>query len=198
MPNTLDVCTWFRVNQRWIVWRTTGLTGCHDQSTRCAAAVMLAALRSISLVAATVTMGLLAGLFFAFAISVMPGLGRTDSRVFVEAVQQINVAILNPWLAVILIGPPVCTVVTAALHFQAGQRSAVGWTGAALALYVIALLITIGVNVPLNDALAAAGPPPRIADLAAVRDHFETTWVRWNIARAVASTIAFTLLCIAA
>jgi uncharacterized membrane protein len=158
--------------------------------------VMLATLRSTSLVAATVTMGLLAGLFFTFAMSVMPGLGRTDNRVFVDAMQQINVAILNPWLAVILAGPPVFSIITAVLHFQAGQRATVVWIGAALALYVIALLITIGINVPLNDALAAAGPPQRITDPAMVRDHFETTWARWNIARTGASTAAFVLLCI--
>lgn len=158
--------------------------------------MMLAALRSSTLVAATVTMGLLAGLFFAFAMSVMPGLSRTDNRVFVEAMQQINVAILNPWLALILAGPPVFAIITAVLHFQAGQRAAVAWIGTALVLYVIALLITIGVNVPLNDALAAAGPAQQIPDVGAVRDHFEPAWVHWNIARAVASTAAFTLLCI--
>lgn len=156
--------------------------------------MMLAALRSTSLVAATVTIGLLAGLFFTFVMFVMPGLSRTDDRVFVEAMQQINVAILNPWLALILAGPPVFSIIAAILHFQAGQRAAVAWIGAALVLYVIALLITIGINVPLNDALAAAGPPRRIPEVGTVRDHFEMTWVRWNIARAVASIAAFMAL----
>jgi uncharacterized membrane protein len=57
--------------------------------------------------------------------------------------------------------------------------------------------ITIGVNVPLNDALAAAGPPERITDLAAVREKFEAAWVRWNIARAAAATAAFACLTVA-
>lgn len=48
----------------------------------------LAALRSISMVAATVTMGLLAGLFFAFAMSAMPGPNRTDNQVSVDAMQN--------------------------------------------------------------------------------------------------------------
>lgn len=89
------------------------------------------------------------------------GLSRTDNQVFVDAMQQINVAILNPWLAFILAGPPVFGIVTAVLHFQAGQRATVGWIGAALVLYVVALLITVGINVPLNDTLAVAGPPQR-------------------------------------
>ena len=47
------------------------------------------------------------------------------------------------------------------------------------------------VNVPLNNQLNAAGAPDRIADLAAVRERFEATWVRWNVVRTVASTAAF-------
>jgi uncharacterized membrane protein len=46
--------------------------------------------------------------------------------------------------------------------------------------------------VPLNDAIKAAGDPDRIPDLAAVRERFnEARWVRWNLARAVATTAAF-------
>lgn len=158
---------------------------------------MIAALRGVSLVAATVTTGLVAGLFFAFAISVMPGLGRTGDLTFVDAMQQINVAILNPWLAISLGGAPVCILIAGALHLQTGHRAVLLWIVAAFALYLVALGITIGVNVPLNDALAATGPPGRITDLAAVRERFETEWVRWNIARAVASTAAFSCLVLA-
>jgi uncharacterized membrane protein len=53
-------------------------------------------------------------------------------------------------------------------------------------------VVTIAVNVPLNDELKAAGEPDRIADLAAVREQFdESRWARWNVARAVATTAAF-------
>ena len=48
---------------------------------------------------------------------------------------KINVAILNPWLVFILAGPPVFGIVTAVPHFQAGQRAAAGWVGAALVIY---------------------------------------------------------------
>ena len=53
-------------------------------------------------------------------------------------------------------------------------------------------VVTIGINVPLNDDIKAAGDPDRIADLAGVREQFdETKWARWNVARAVATTAAF-------
>jgi uncharacterized membrane protein len=50
-----------------------------------------------TLVAGTVTTGLMAGLFAAFSYAVMPGLARTDDATFVRSMQRINVAILNPF-----------------------------------------------------------------------------------------------------
>jgi uncharacterized membrane protein len=152
---------------------------------------MLKILRVATLIAATLAMGLLAGLFYAFTVSIMPGLARTDGRTFVDTMQQINVAILNPWFSLSFLGAPVLTIVAAALHLRAGWRTALPWIAAALVLYGVAFVITAGVHIPLNNALAAAGPPDRIADLTQVRDRFEASWVRWNIARAVASTAAF-------
>jgi uncharacterized membrane protein len=69
------------------------------------------------------------------------------------------------------------------------------WTVAALVLYLAAFVVTIGVHVPLNDAIKAAGNPDRIADLVAVRERFnEARWVGWNVVRAVATTAAFACL----
>jgi uncharacterized membrane protein len=152
---------------------------------------MLDQFRGVSLVAATVTMGLSAGLYYAYACSVMLGLGQADDRTFVDAMQRINVAILNGWFFLSFVGALVLTAVAAALHFRGDGRPAFAWIVAALVLYGVVLIITMGFNVPLNDKLEAAGDPARISDLAAVREHFETAWVRWNIARAVVCTAAF-------
>jgi len=118
----------------------------------------------------------------------MIGLSRTDDRTFVDVMQRINVAIVNGWFLISFFGALVFTAAAAVLHLHGDGRPVLPWIVAALVLYVAALVITIGVNIPLNNALAAAGDPDRIADLAAVRERFEATWVRWNIARAVAST----------
>lgn len=155
---------------------------------------MVKFLQILSLIAATTTMGLMAGLFAAFSYSVMPGLARTGDRVFVDAMQRINVAILNGWFAVGFIGALVFTALAAALHLGAGHRAVLPWLIAAFVLYAAVLAITFGVNVPLNNALDAAGDVDRIPDLAAVRDAFETRWVRWNVVRAVLSTAALACL----
>jgi uncharacterized membrane protein len=69
------------------------------------------------------------------------------------------------------------------------------WIVAALVLYLFVLVITIGVNVPRNNEIKAAGDVERITDPHAVRERFdEARWVRWNRLRTFASTVAFGLL----
>lgn len=144
--------------------------------------------RGAALVAATILTGLLAGLFYAYAMSVMPGLGDTDDRTFVEAMQSINDAILNGWLALVFGGAPLLIAVAGLLHLRPGGRPALPWIVAAFVLCLATVIITMAANVPLNDDLKDAGSPDRIGDLAAVRDHFEDRWVGWNIARTVTAT----------
>jgi uncharacterized membrane protein len=161
-----------------------------DSSTGVAEAGVFELARSGSLVAATITMGLMAGLFFAWAQGVMTGLHRSSDRTFVEALQQMNTAILNGWFALAFGGAVVLTALAGVLSLRADGRGALPWIVAAFVLYLLVLVITFAVNVPLNDQLDAAGPVDRITDLAAVRARFETTWVRWNIVRAVLNTAA--------
>jgi uncharacterized membrane protein len=146
-------------------------------------------LPTTALVGATVAMALFAGLFYTFAMSVMVGLKRTDDRTFVTAMQWINATITNGWFTISFFGSIALSVLAAVLHAGDGRR-VLPWIVAAIACYAATFAITMGVNVPLNNALAAAGEPDRVADLAAVRERFEARWVRWNVARAVTSTAA--------
>lgn len=145
--------------------------------------------RGAALIAATVTMGLAAGLFYTFSVSVMLGLRTADDRTFIDVMRRINVAIINGWFAVGFVGALVFTALATALHLGGGASRVLVWVAAALVLYLITFVITIAVNVPLNNALDSAGPLDAI-DLAAARERFEQRWVRWNIARAVFSTAA--------
>ena len=144
-----------------------------------------------TLLAGTVTTGLMAGLFAAFSYAVMPGLGRTDDATFVQSMQRINVAILNGWFGLCFAGALVFSVVAAVLHAGADRRSVLPWIIAGAVLYLVVLVITFAINVPLNDRLNAAGDPSRIGDLHAVREQFEAAWVRANAVRTLACTLAF-------
>jgi len=150
--------------------------------------VMTTGWATATLVAATITNGLMAGLFAAYSYAVMPGLGRAGDTTFVEAMQQTNAAILNGWFGVCFGGSVVFAAVAVLLHLG---RPGLPWIVAGLVLYVAVLVITFRINVPLNDGLAAAGPPATLAAATAARAAFEDTWVRWNVVRAVCSTAAF-------
>ncbi|BCB82655.1 DUF1772 domain-containing protein [Phytohabitans flavus] len=146
-------------------------------------------MRTIALVVSTLTTGLAAGLFYAYSMSVMPGLAKVGDRTFVEAMNSINKAILNGWFALAFGGALVFTAVAALLHLGAGHRTALLWIVAALVLYVGQLVVTFAVNVPLNDQLATVNLDT--GDLAAARERFEATWVSWNVVRTVLVTGAF-------
>ncbi|MFG1797038.1 DUF1772 domain-containing protein [Nocardia sp. NPDC049149] len=151
--------------------------------------------RIIALALATLATGLIAGLFYGYANSVMPALNQTDDRTMIDVMQKINVVIINPVFMIGFLGTVGFTILAAALHLGKDQRTVLIWIGVALVINVIAFAVTSGLNVPLNDQLMAAGDPAQIGDLAAVRADFESSWVRWNIVRAVLHTLAFVVLC---
>lgn len=152
----------------------------------------MAFLQTASLFAATMTVGLMAGVFGLYTHTIMRGLGRTDDRTFVAAFQEMDRAIINPWFLATFLGGLVFTGLAVALHLGERVRDVLPWAVAAFVLYLALVIITFVVNVPLNDAIKAAGDPDHIADLAAVRERFdEARWVRWNLVRTIASTVAF-------
>jgi uncharacterized membrane protein len=151
--------------------------------------------RTALLLAATLTTGLVAGLFAAFSYAVMPGLGRADDRTLVIAMQRINESIQNALFFVIFFGALIVTVIAGLLFLGADRKAPLIWIGIGLVLYIATLAITIAGNIPLNNLLDAAGDPDRITDLAALRERYEAPWVRLNNLRTVTSTLAFAALC---
>jgi uncharacterized membrane protein len=151
---------------------------------------------TLLVVATTVATGLLAGLFYGYACSVMPGLARADDRTLVDGMQQINEAILNPIFFLTFMGAPALNLAAWLVLRRSRQRDdeVLRWILIGLALSVLGFVVTMALNVPLNDDLAAAGDPSRIADVAAVRHDFLGPWVLWNIVRTLAITGSFVAL----
>lgn len=134
------------------------------------------------LVAATVTSGLLAGVFVLYAHTVMPALRRADDAAFVEDFTRLDRQIVNPWfMLTAFLGGPVLTLV-AAITLDGDVRR---WCLVALALHVAMILVTGAANVPRNDALKGA---PAGSDPAVLRAAFdEDRWARWNLLRVLLS-----------
>jgi uncharacterized membrane protein len=149
-------------------------------------------IRTATLIAATLAMGFVSGAFVLYAHTIMPGLRKTDDRTFVAAFQATDRAIINPWFMITAFGGAL--VLTLATAIANRSTPALPWIAVAFGLYLVAVIITIAVNVPLNDAIKAAGDPARI-DVAQVRARFnEARWAAANLVRVLTSVPAFGLL----
>lgn len=133
------------------------------------------------LVAATVAAGLVAGTFYVFACAVMPALARSEDRVYVDVMRDINDVIENPVFLTAFLG---ALALAGLAGWQSRGTPGRWWIWAGATAYALAFLVTVGGNIPLNDALARPGDP------AALRERFEDPRVAWNAARAALSTLA--------
>lgn len=141
---------------------------------------ILESLHAPALLGAVVAAGLQAGTYYTWASGVMPGLADVDDRTFTTSMNSINSAIVNPVFMLSFLGAP--ALAAAAVATTSG--TARGWAIAGLVLAIGTVAVTVGGNVPLNDALAAGGS----------RAEFETAWVRWNVVRALTSAGALACL----
>ena len=152
-------------------------------------------LLTLSLVTATVATALLAGTFYAFTVAVVPGLARADARSAVTAMREINVAIVNPWFMLAFLGSPLLIGAALLARVLGGDpRGTTVAVGVALVLCLASLAVTAAVNIPLNNALAAAGS----ADPQRTLDRFLGSWSRWNLVRTLCTTGATGVLAWAA
>lgn len=148
--------------------------------------------RTGTLVGAILTTGLTAGVYVHWSNTIIPGLGTTDDRTFVEAARALDAAIVNPlFLGMGFVLALLLVAASLFLHFRAGKQAAVVWIGVALVCWVAMMAITFGISEPLNEELRVADAATGDADFAAIRARFdEATWATWNTVRAVVSTIA--------
>ncbi|GAA4214271.1 DUF1772 domain-containing protein [Actinocatenispora rupis] len=137
-----------------------------------------------------VSVGLVAGVYFAFQVAVIPGLARTPAGTYAEAMDRINESIENPVFFAAFFGALVVMAVAAAQQWRRGNRGAALFVLVALGLYVVGFGATIVGDIPLNEQLAAAGTGHAEAAVA----RFQTPWLAWNVVRTLAS--AASLLCL--
>jgi uncharacterized membrane protein len=88
----------------------------------------------------------------------------------------------------------VLTLAAVLLQLGDDARPVLVWVALSLLFDLVTVGITVGVNMPANDRLKAAGDAD-VIDVAAARTEFgESRWVRWNLVRVVLSVAAFVAL----
>jgi uncharacterized membrane protein len=143
--------------------------------------------------------GLMAGLFFAYACSVNPGLGRLSDASYLAAMQSINRAILNPVFLLVFMGTAILLPIGTWRIFERPASLPFYLLLAASILYVVCVFgFTMVGNVPLNDRLDAfdlsAASPEALTHF---RTAFEGPWNAWNMVRTLAAILAFLLAALA-
>lgn len=144
--------------------------------------------------AATVATGLMAGVYFIYAVAIMPGLRRLDDTTFVAAFQATDRAIINPIFLITFFAPTALCGIGA---FTGRGEPGHGWIVAALVANAAIVVVTMALNVPLNNALKARGDVAGADATAARRAFRENRWVAWNWFRAVANVAALVSLTLA-
>ena len=150
-------------------------------------------LRRALLVLALLATAIIAGFFYAYSVSVMPGLNASDPVSAISAMKAINAVVRTAEFAASFFGALALPVLCLLL---ARRRPVVLALIAAILLYGIgAFMVTLAFNVPLNEALAGVTPTPATA--AQTWDGYVKPWLMWNHVRMAASIAAFLAMTVA-
>jgi uncharacterized membrane protein len=137
--------------------------------------------------------GAVAGVFFAYSVSVMMGLDAIRPEQAIAAMRSINEKIQNAVFLATFLLTPVAAAVTGVLLLVLGQRTAGIVFFLAAAAYVLGALIpSFAVNIPMNDTLDAARPSA--AEAARVWSDYSSRWTLWNHVRTVSSLLSLGLV----
>jgi uncharacterized membrane protein len=151
---------------------------------------MLARTHYVLLILGLLASVLMAGFFYAYSVSVMRGLAAIDPLAAVQAMRSINALIRTPAFFFGFFGALAFPLVAALLAPRRSIRLLTLMGGLAYGLG--AFLVTVTVNVPMNDALAAATATAENA--AQLWRDYAPRWTLWNHVRTAGSIIAVAFL----
>lgn len=150
-----------------------------------------------ALVTSLVFSGAIFGFFYAWVCSTMWGLDAADPRVAIIAMQEMNGSVRNAVFAPAFFATPLVLGLTAILALRSGSRATALWVGAGALIYFFGgLILTMLVNVPMNEALGALDIrlDTDLAEAQRIWTDYSDPWKVWNITRTVFSGLA--LVCV--
>ncbi len=140
--------------------------------------------------------GLMAGLFYAFNVAVVPGLRHVTPAQHIAVMQGINLKIQNPVFFLSFFGPTLLLPLAAYLH---RGKPEFAMLVLAAGLFIIgANGLTMAVHIPLNEKLDKIDVR-EISDTEAeqIRREYQgegTRWMCWHTVRTLATTASAALV----
>ena len=157
----------------------------------------MTSLFKIAFVVTAFLLALIAGLFYSYAVSVNPGLGRLSDSEYLRSMQSINRAILNPMFFASFMGSLIMLPLSTWMSYRTGGYDLTFYLVLiATVLYVVGVFgVTIFGNVPLNEALDRFDIQKATADeIKSRRMMFEIPWNRLNLIRTLANLLSLIIL----
>lgn len=151
---------------------------------------------ALALTVVTLTLaGAMAGFFYAYSMSVMWALDAVDPKVAIASMQSINIVVRNAIFFPAFFGTPVVALIAAGLWWAQGAGQVALLLALAAIVYLAgAFLLTILVNVPMNEALAIATIPTDPGQARTLWQNYSGPWTLWNHVRTVASFASLLLV----
>jgi len=138
--------------------------------------------------------GAIFGFFYAWVCSTMWGLDAADPETAIKAMQAMNASVRNGVFAPAFFATPLVSFATGLVAWSVGARPAALWFTLAGVVYLFGgMILTMVVNVPMNQALALVETPLTKEAALAVWTEYSAPWQLWNIIRTIASGTALLL-----
>ena len=150
-------------------------------------------IKTYSLFIAVLCSGLSAGLFYAWEVSVIPGTRLVSAKSYLETMQSINRAILNPAFFIIFFGTLLFLLNSTYLQYRIATDLSFWLMLAALITYLLGTFgVTVFGNVPLNETLDAVNLEGLTDEIFTNhRKAYEQQWNQLHTIRTVFSVLAF-------
>lgn len=144
---------------------------------------------TVLVVASMLGSALIGGIFFAFSNFIMKAFSRVPTAEGINAMQSINVVVLNPLFLGVFTGTAILSLLTVGLAAKRWSEPSSAWYLTGALFYVVGtFLVTVLGNVPLNDRLAAVAAGESVS--APVWEQYLDRWTRLNTLRTIAAMAA--------
>lgn len=130
------------------------------------------------------------GVLALYSHTIMPGLKHTDNATFVRSFQAIDRQIINP-IFMTQFFAPLLVLGLAAYYAYKHHLVEAKYIAIALVCYFVAVIVTMAVNVPLNDGIKKLTDLQSPESFANARAQFqEAKWLLFNHIRTICTLLA--------
>ncbi len=143
---------------------------------------------------AALSSGLIAGIYFAFSVFIMPAFAKIDATQAIAAMNSINQTILRSLFMPLFFGSSIVSVLLVIIALTYWGEADTELILIAGTIYFVGMFVcTVLFNVPLNNSLSKL--EANSVNALEVWSHYLQSWTYWNHLRTVSSLVTC-ILCI--